>query len=263
MALLLALVSGYVSETIVDSGQFTSRATTVLDDGAARTLIATRITDQLVSIDEPVLSVARPIIQTAVGAAVASRAFADLFAAGVRELHAALLDRRLTRLSLTVGDLGSIVGPALSLLPASLAGPVRSADDIVLISRHVGSLTATIADVAQIVGPLSAVLGVVSVVLAAVALALPGERPRTLRNLGLSVAGVGLLAFLALLIGRSAAISQVQGQDARATVGAVWDAYLADLRVLVLVMAGAGVAVVALASAWTAVRSRRHPLARS
>ena len=248
-----------MSETIVDSGQFTSRATTVLDDGAARALITTQVTDQLVSIDEPVLNVLRPIIQTAVGAAVDTRAFADLFAAGVRGLHTALLDRSLTRLSLRVGNVGSIVGPALSVLPAPLAGAVRSADNIVLISRHVGSLTATIADVAQIVGPLSVVLGVVSVALAVVALALPGERLRTARSLGLSVAVVGLLAFLALLIGRSVAISQVQGQDTRATVGAVWDAYLADLRVLVLVMAGAGVAVAALA--WAAARLRRGPRA--
>jgi len=48
VAVLLAVVVGYVQRAAVNSNQFANRATAALRDDSVRSLIATRVTDDLV-----------------------------------------------------------------------------------------------------------------------------------------------------------------------------------------------------------------------
>src|SRR4051794_31871165 len=66
VAIVLALLVGYARRAVVDSNQFANRATAVLDDPAARTLIAERVTDQLVLKHRSDLTAARPLIESIV-----------------------------------------------------------------------------------------------------------------------------------------------------------------------------------------------------
>lgn len=259
LSLLLAVVSGYLSREVVDANRFTTRATAALDNPDVRSLVVARITDQIVSIDQPDLTVVRPLIASAVDAAVATRAFRTVFADGARELHAAVMNGSLSRLTLNVADLGTLILPAPSILPRSIADTIRSLPNIELISRRVSTATRIVAQAARVAEPFAVLCTILFVVLAAGALALSRERLRTLGSLGAGAAVAGAVLFLGLLAGRAITVSEVQGAQGQAAAGAVWDAYLRDLGVLSLIIAAAGAAVAALA--WVA--SRVAPAAAS
>src|SRR4051794_41876847 len=67
VAIVLTLVVGYVRHTAVDSNQFANRATVVLQDKSVRSLIAERVTDDVVLEKQGDLLAARPIIEAVVG----------------------------------------------------------------------------------------------------------------------------------------------------------------------------------------------------
>src|SRR3954465_5094676 len=90
VAAVLALAAGYVRHAAVDSSQFANRATVALHDDSVRSLIAQRVTDDVVLAKQSDLLAARPIIESAVSGVVGSRAFANLFRRGVRDVHRAL-----------------------------------------------------------------------------------------------------------------------------------------------------------------------------
>jgi len=71
----LALVAGYARRTIVDSDQFANRATAALRDESVRTVIAERVTDEVVLKRQADLLAARPLIEAAVSGIVGGGAF--------------------------------------------------------------------------------------------------------------------------------------------------------------------------------------------
>ena len=64
LALLLALVAAYARQATVNSDQFANRATAALADDSVRSLIAQKITDEVVLKNEADLIAARPIIES-------------------------------------------------------------------------------------------------------------------------------------------------------------------------------------------------------
>ena len=73
--MVLALVAGYARRTIVDSDQFANRATAALRDESVRTVIAERVTDEVVLKRQADLLAARPLIEAAVSGIVGGGAF--------------------------------------------------------------------------------------------------------------------------------------------------------------------------------------------
>ena len=71
----LALVAAYARRTIVDSDQFANRATAALRDESVRTVIAERVTDEVVLKRQADLLAARPLIEAAVSGIVGGGAF--------------------------------------------------------------------------------------------------------------------------------------------------------------------------------------------
>ena len=78
LAVLLALVAVYVRIAAVDSDQFANRATAALKDDSVRSLIAARITDDVVLRHQSDLLAARPIIQSVTADIVGHSAFTGL-----------------------------------------------------------------------------------------------------------------------------------------------------------------------------------------
>jgi hypothetical protein len=248
VALVLALVVGYVRRAAVDSGQFANRATVALKDDSVRSLIAERVTDEIVLARASDLLAARPLIESVVSSVVGSRAFTGAFRSGVRDVHRAVFARDESTVTLALADVGTMVAAALEVVQPSLARRIETAGRVEVVERDVGSVNAEVVRAADTIKLLAPLLLIVAVLCAAGAIWLSADRRRTVVHLGAGAAIGGLVLIVAWDIARTVAVGQVDGADAREAVGAVWDAFVRDLRTAGWILAGCG-AVVAAAAA--------------
>ena len=152
-------------------------------------------------------------------------------------------------MTLTVADVGTVVASALERLRPSLAGQVdHTASKVSLLSTDVGSASAAVAHAADQVRWIAAALAVLFVALAAAALFLAPQRRRAFVGLGIGAIVVGFVIAASLGIARSVAVHHVNGPDAQAAAGAVWDAFLGDLRTAGWIIAGIGAVIAATAA---------------
>ena len=123
IAMLAALVGAYARHALIDSDQFANRASAALRDDSVRTLVAERITDQVAGTDSNLIA-ARPIIESVAADVVGSSAFTGRFGSAVRDVHRAVFQRDQNTLTLTVADVGTVLGAALEQVRPSLAAEV-------------------------------------------------------------------------------------------------------------------------------------------
>src|SRR6266545_4629511 len=161
--MVLALVAGYARRAVVDSDQFANRATAALNDDNVKTLVADRITDDVVLKNQQDLLAARPIIQSVASGIVGSRAFTSLFRSAVRDVHRALFDRDEHTFTLTIADVGTVLAAGLEQVRPSLARQVETTGRVEIVKRDVGDLSARVVNVADTIRLLALLLGVVSV----------------------------------------------------------------------------------------------------
>ena len=248
LAILLAVAVGYVRRAAVDSDQFANRATAALKDDNVRSLVAERITDQLILEHKSDLIAARPIIQSVVSPMVGGRAFTGVFRAGVRDVHRAVFDRDRHTLTLTVADIGTLVAAGLEVVRPALAREVESTRRVAVVRRDIGAVAADAAGVADKVRLLGPLLALVAVLAAACALALSGDRRRTVVQLGVGAAVAGVVLVVGLGIARSAVSGGAEEPEVAAAIGGIWNAFLGDLHTAGWILAGSG-AVIAAAAA--------------
>jgi hypothetical protein len=248
LAILLALIAAYARQAAVNSDQFANRATVALHDDAVRSLIAQKVTDEVVLKNEADLLAARPIIESVASEIVGGRAFTGLWRNAVRDLHRALFKRDKHTVTLTVADVGTVLAAALEQLRPSLAHELRSTERVDIVRRDVGSLSATVADIAERVKVLAILLIVLSLGLVAGALFLSPDRRGTVIELGLGAAVAGGLLVVTYAVTRSAAVNHLNEPDEQAAARAVWDAFLGDLRTEGWILAASGAVVAAAAS---------------
>jgi hypothetical protein len=248
LVMLLALVAGYARHALVDSDQFANRATEALHADSVKTLIAERITDQVVLKNNRDLIAARPIIESITGEVVTSPAFTALFRSGVRDVHRALFLRDQNTLTLTVADIGTVLAAAVQRLRPQLAEDLERTGGVSLITADIGSVSATAARVADDIKLLALLLLVLGVALVGAAIAVAPDRRRAVVALGIGAACAGVLLVVALGAGRSIAVNRLEDPDEQAAARAVWDAFLGDLRNAGWILAIAG-AIVAAAAA--------------
>ena len=178
IAVMLALVAAYARQAAVNSDQFANRATVALHDDSVRSLIAQKVTDELVLKNEADLIAARPIIESVASEIVRGRAFTNLFRKAVRDLHRALFKRDRNTVTLTLTDVGTVLAAALEQVRPALAEELQSTERVELIKSNIGSLSATLADVAETVELLALFLVLLSLVLVAGALVVAPDRRR-------------------------------------------------------------------------------------
>src|ERR687896_1063390 len=263
VVMVLALVAGYARRAAVDSDQFANRATAALRDDSVRALVAERITDDVVLENAADLTAARPIIQSAASGIVGSRAFTGLFRSAVRDVHRALFDRDRDTVTLTVADVGTVLAAALEQVRPSLARNLESTGRVALLKRDVGSVTGDLARLGDKVRVLALVLLALSLILAAGAIAVSRDRRRTVVALGIGLAGAGVVLIVAYAVARSLAIDQVEGPENRAAAGAVWDAFLGDLRTASWILAGSGAILAAAGASLIRPVDTREPVLRA
>ena len=260
VVLMLALVAGYARLAVVDSDQFANRATVALRDDSVKTLIADKITDDVVLKNEANLLAARPIIQSIASEIVGGRAFTELFRRAVRDVHRAVFNRDRNTVTLTVGDVGTVLAAALQKFRPTLAKQIEDSGQVTVVRRDVGSFSASAARAADAVKLLAPLLMVISVLLAAGAIALSPDRRRTVVDLGIGIAAAALLLILAYEVLRPVAIDHVHGAEQRAAAAAVWNAFMADFRTDAWIVAGAGAVIAAAAASLIRPVDLREPL---
>jgi hypothetical protein len=263
VALVLALVVGYVRRAAVDSDQFANRATVALKDDSVRSLIAEQVTDQVVLARASELTAARPLIESVVSSVVGSRAFTGAFRAGVRDVHRAVFARDESTVTLALADVGTMVAAALEVAQPSLARQIDTTQKVEVVHRNIGAANARVARVADTIDVLAPLLLLVAVLCAAGAIWLSTERRRTVVHLGAGAAIGGIVLVVAWDIARPVAVGQVGGADAREAAGAVWDAFLGDLRTAAWILAGCGAVVAAAAASMIRPVALDAPLRRA
>lgn len=158
--------------------------------------------------------------------------------------------------------MGTVVAAALQEVRPKLAKRVNSTGKVELLNRDIGAAGGALARAADKVRFLALALLVLTVALVAGAIVVAPDRLRTVVQLGLGVAAGGVLLVVAYSVARSYAVGQVDGADNRAAAGAVFDAFLSDLRSLAWLMAGSGAVVAAAAASLIRPVDVNDPLRR-
>jgi hypothetical protein len=224
VAILLAVVVGYARRAAVNDNQFANRATVALEDSSVRSLIAQRVTDQLVLKNDSDLIAARPLIQSIVSSVVGGRAFTNAFRKGVRDLHRAVFEGDENTVTLTVGDVGTIVAAGLEVVQPSLAQRVSTSQRVELVHRDIGSVNGEAVRAAHTIKLLAWLFLLVAIAATAAAIWLSRNRRRTVVQLGVGTAIAGVVLVVALVVARSVLVNSVDGSDERDAVRALWDA---------------------------------------
>ena len=259
-AIVLALVAAYARQAAVDSDQFANRATTALRDDSVRSLIAQKVTDDVVLRNEEDLIAARPIIESVASEIVGGRAFTGLFRKAVRDLHRALFKHDRNTVTLTVTDVGTVLAAALEQLRPALADELKSTERVELVTSDIGSLSATFADISERVQLLALFLLLLSLAMVGGALAISSDRRQTVVQLGVGSAVAGVLLVMAYAVTRSIAVGHVEGPEEQAAARAVFDAFLGDLRTAAWIVAASGAVVAASAASLIEPRPLGEPL---
>lgn len=245
--LALAIVVGYAERAAGNADQFANRATTALTDPSVRDLLGQRITDEIVLQRKSDLLAARPLIQSAVSSMLGSRAFAGLFAAGVRDVHRAVLEGSQNTVTLTLHDVDTVVRAALDQFRPDLARRIDSGK-VVLLRRDLNTLVAEGAHLTAAVRTTWIVLVLLYVALLLAGLWLAPDRRRSAIHFSAAIAGAGLLVLVGLRVAGDVATGGLSGADATAAGRAVWDAFFGGLHTLAWLVAALG-AILAASSA--------------
>jgi hypothetical protein len=246
VVLVLAVGVGYLQRSVGDADRFADRATAALRDDRVRTVVAERVTDGLVR-QEPDLLAARPLIDATVRGLTGSQAFTDLVRSAARDLHRAVVDGDEDTVTLTLTDVGTVVAGGLQAVRPGLAAKLEANRRVAVVDQ---GLAGASADVGRVLSRVHAVLiGLVVgwLALLVAALALARDRRRATVRVGIGTAGAAVVAVVALTPLRAWAVDASSDADARAAIGAVWDAFVGDLRTAWWLCAGVGAVLAAAA----------------
>jgi hypothetical protein len=248
LVVMLALVAAYARQSVVNSDQFANRATDALRDDSVRSLIAEKITDEVVLKNKPDLVAARPLIESIASGVVGGRAFTGLFRKAVRDVHAALFQQDRDTVTLTIADVGTVLVAALQAVRPDLAKQIASSSRVEVLHDDIGSFSASMPHLADQIKLLALLLVLLAVALVGAALWISPDTRTTVVELGLGLAVAGGVIVVAYGILRSVAVNHVHGPDQQAAAKAVWDAFVGDLRTAAWILAGAGAVMTAAAS---------------
>ena len=190
------------------------------------------------------LLAARPLIESAAAGVVGSDAFRGLFRRAVRDVHRAVFERDQDTVTLTLADVGTVVAAALAQVRPSLADADRAAPgrSWSLEPRH------RLRSAADGVRASPDGVQLARLVLARRCAGRGGRRrarglarpPPDRVALGIGAASPAWRSSSRCASRAAIALGHVHDPDARAAAGAVWDAFLGDLRTLGWLLAGCG-----------------------
>lgn len=247
IAVLAGVPLVYAGHVLANTDQFSARATSLLRNPSVRSVIAAQVADQATaSLSIP--PVLAPVVDHAVGLAVGTRAFREIFRAAIGDLHQSVFVGGSDTVTLQLANVGKILIDAVRSVSPALAAqiPPSVANLVITISGgNFGQATraARAIERARTVGVLLLIAGGVAFLLA---VAMAGERRRALGYVGIALAVDGIVLVVAYAFVRPVVLGQFAVGDDRSAAGAVWNTFLSGLRsdAVILAVVGAVVAVV-------------------
>jgi hypothetical protein len=264
IAVLIGVPLTYSGHVLSATGQFTTRATGLLAQRSVRSVIASRVADQLVA-DEHVPTAFTPLVGKAVDLAIGSKAFRPIFAAAVSDLHRSVFEQGSDTITLRLAHVGTLIQDALKRFSPQLAAqiPKSVTDHVVEISGGDFGRATRVARAIEGAHTIGIVLLIAGAAVFLLAIFENGDRWRGVRYVGIAILVDGVLLVIGYALSRSLVVNHFAPGTDRGAAGAVWDAFLSGLRSDAVLLAGAGalVAIVMwlISAATGAARARARP----
>jgi hypothetical protein len=245
LATVAAVVALYARAEIADRDAFADRAVAAVEVPAVRQVVARQVVVGVLERGSPDLVSFRPVLETAVGAVVATPPFRALVRRAALQAHRLLFDRG-TTFVLDLADTGTVVLSAVRSLAPDVAARLPEHADATLIDLRDRPFADDTLRAADRLHTWSIVLPLLAVALLAGAVAVTPDRSRAATRFGLGVGVVATVAAIALATARALVLRRLDGNDTISTTdlrsagGAIWDAFLGDLAGLLLISAIVG-----------------------
>ncbi len=256
LATIAAVVGGvtlYLRSEVIDSTAFANRTVNAIHQPAVQQVVSREMTVQLLEPAFPDAIAGRPLVQSAVKAALGTGAFESLLRLAAVHGHRLLFQRGGGNAVFDIADAGTVISSALRKLAPKIAAEIPKRTDAILFTLKKRSFAATTLRVANVVRILGLVFPIVAVVLFVVAIAIAPDRRRALTRMGVTVGVAGLALAIGLgLLKRALASTlipppELTTAETQAAFGALWDSYLRDLTTWTLVIAATAWVVAAAA----------------
>ena len=247
LCLLAGVVALYAGSAIVDRDEFADRAVAALAQDEVTDEIATRFTDATLK-RSPGLVTLRPALQSAAADVVASPWFAARFGAATRDFHDDVIAGATTRPSLHVPGMTAAVQAGMAQRTPVIAARLPPNEDPPLMSIGGAAKETALLRVARsghglsAGAPIAIALGLIGLLLAVFT---ARDRRRAVWACGLAVAGAGGAVAAAWIGARTVTLEGFDTGWGDAVVRTIWGAYLDDLHVWAIGLAGTGIVVAA------------------
>lgn len=248
--IVAAVVALYARSAILDPGRFADRAVGALAQDEVADEVATRFSDGVIERSPPLVTM-RPALDAAATDVTAGPQFATAFEAGMRGLYGGVFGGGDPRPGLVVPGMAAEVRTAVADRAPVLARrlPIDADPSLGSIggsARERGLLDiAARADGATRLAPIVLVLGLLGLLLVALN---AHDRRRGVWASGLALAAAGGALVAGWTASRTLTLEGFDTSWGDAVVKTIWDAYLGDLRIWGLGIAGAGILVAATAA---------------
>jgi hypothetical protein len=256
----LAMVSVWSWRTFASSQGFADVTTDMLKEPAVREAVAEQVVTALED-QEPTARfavAARPVVEAIVADLVATEAFQGVFHAGVRELHASIVNGRSSRLLVNVDDTAQLVRDGLTVVNPELSDAIPDGAIPVAVGISQSTPLDTTMRVASLAGWLAAPFAIGAFACFAVAVRKARDRRRALEAIGLALILTGVAHFAVLSVGVNLAASLGDDMRERTALRAVfWSAmHLINVQAKVVITIGAVLAVAAAHAGTGRIRVR-------
>jgi hypothetical protein len=263
VCLALGTVAVYARTAIVDEHAFGERATVALGSDEVRQEVADRLSDHLLR-QSPALVRWRPVIEDQANLLAKEPGFAVTFANAARAMQETLFSNRDALASFDVGPAGNALKARLAEREPRLAKPLAGLESGDLMDLSGDGIERTLRRVAPLGGELAR-LGIPALVLAllllATAVAGSAQRRRALHAAALTVGVTGAALAAGWTGARAGTLDRFDTSRGDSVVGAIWNAYLGDLRVWCLALGAVGLIAAACVAATLPAGELGRPLA--
>jgi hypothetical protein len=245
--MVIGLVAGYAQAVVISSDGFADTGVGVLDHQEVRSALSTLIVNKLIANAPPRLQIAEPFLQQATETVLGSNQFQNLFRATLLRTHQAILSEHSNRIVLNLSQEAATVLAVLSRIDPQLASKLQPAQQRL---SNIGQSNALLPIIRALhkVRVIELLAPIASILCFLLAIALAIDRRRELRNVGIAIAIPAALIWLLLVLLEFWGPLFVSGLFGQAFPGLV-DALLGNLRRWSLILAIAGIALVAIANA--------------
>jgi hypothetical protein len=249
VALLLAVVGGWLQATVLDADTFAGRATALLDSPATRTQLADGLTDQLLTWGPEELSSYRPVLVVAVEATLGTEAFRTIFREAMRSSHRSVFEADGQRFVLDLADSVRVLRDIVAATSPALAESIPSSPAAFLVDVTDQARALGLWAQAQLVEVTWRAAAVVTVVAYAAAVALAPRRRRAITGIGIGLVAVGGIVAVATAFVPSLVADAITDPLLATATHDLASRFVGDLQAIGYWIVGYGVLVVAVANA--------------